>query len=123
MAQCVSCAREIPGDALLCPYCGQSVHAVLAAPAEEPAWNRPTRWRELIGPGLFFSISLCCCLAALGMNLFYDSLTREGWVVWDDRPSIYLPRIFRGGADEMDSHPTDGTPGGDASLGRMTEKN
>jgi hypothetical protein len=66
--QCRNCNRDIPGDALLCPYCGESVASSdeTLAPAP-PAAKRTGIWVAVIA---ILAVALVCfsCLlcAALG---------------------------------------------------------
>lgn len=71
--RCRSCGRQIPGDALLCPYCGQGVFASLPAPAGDVRRSKARGGLAVALAYLFFACSVCCLVAALAANLYYLS--------------------------------------------------
>lgn len=79
--RCKACGRTIPEDALLCPYCGQSVFLALpsprshARPLQEPSRRRS---RALLAY-LFLMCCACCLLAAVALFAVYSPSMADGW--------------------------------------------
>ena len=107
--RCKACDRQIPDDALLCPYCGISVLRRLAPPS--PRTNSPhgvsagrqggvSQWPVIAASTAFLLLSLACCLLALSVNIYYGRTTLIGW--WTDYRSARTPAAI--------ATPIEGTP-------------
>jgi hypothetical protein len=90
-ASCRACKRDIPRDALLCPYCCTSVLAALlpdrtnepatdsspasTCPARDRSWSR---WVPVAAAWAFLLLSLMCCLMAV-VVVSYATDRVGGW--------------------------------------------
>lgn len=88
--RCEFCDRQIPGDSLLCPYCGHTVLPALpptsssGSPlsASRQRTKRFADWLAAFAAFAYFLSSAGCCLLALMVNIRYNQLDVEGW--WPD---------------------------------------
>ena len=108
--RCKACQREMPHDALLCPYCGTSVLAALPpaqtaepAPGPFPPETRPgrrgswSRWVPVAGAWAFLLVSVTCCL----MAVVAVSYTPGGRDLWRD-----LLSSLEGTSSQSQAEPT-----------------
>lgn len=68
--QCQNCNREIPNDAVLCPYCGHRVSREEPPPSVPPARKRMNSWMWVVVIG---GIAIVACLACFALAVFQTS--------------------------------------------------
>lgn len=89
--RCRACDRTIPEDALLCPYCGQSVFLTLPAPRSHvsplPNQSKNPSQRQRLQVLLAYLFLICCAfclLAAVALFAIYSPLMAGPWErLWD----------------------------------------
>jgi hypothetical protein len=89
--RCEGCDRQIPDDALLCPYCATGVLRRLESPSPRensleggtlPRQRRYSQRLAIAASFVFLLLSFACCSLALGVNIYYGRTALIGW--WMD---------------------------------------
>jgi len=88
--RCKACGRIIPEDALLCPYCGQSVFLALPSPRSRvrPLQQPARRRSRILLAYLFLMCCACCLLATVALFAVFSPSMTDVWERLPERISF-----------------------------------